>query len=160
MLNEVQRQLVTDNLGLVYSCAKKKHLLNDEDSVQYGFLGLCKAAERFDLNKGIRFSTFATNYIIHWLDGLYSDIKYRNNLNNGTIVISDDYEEEIIARDEIYNKILTNSIINSSDAESQKILKLIYQGYSSKEICNKLGITSSKYYGRLNKIKERLRYER
>jgi RNA polymerase sigma factor (sigma-70 family) len=160
MLNETQKQLVTNNLGLVYNCAKKKHLLRDEDAIQYGFIGLCKAAERYNKDSNVKFSTFATSYIIRWLDGLYSDIKYRKRIRDGSLIISDEFELNTPSYELSEDKLFVKTIFNSVDKESKLILVMIYSGYSNKEIYTSLNLSSGKYYGKIKKIREKFVNER
>lgn len=61
--------LVNNNTKLVWSRAMKygkryKHKLEEQDLVQYGLMGLMKAAEKFDLRKETKFTTYA----IWWID--------------------------------------------------------------------------------------------
>lgn len=63
MLDTYQQELVLNNSNLVYKIAHKFFGTDREDLVQQGFLGLCMAAERYDLTKGIEFSTYAYKYI-------------------------------------------------------------------------------------------------
>ncbi len=62
---EAQARLVESNLRLVISVARRyvRPGLPLEDLVQEGALGLLKAIQNFDLNRGLRFSTYA----IHWI---------------------------------------------------------------------------------------------
>jgi RNA polymerase primary sigma factor len=67
--------LVEHHLGLVVHIAKRyagsyqgHHILDLDDLVQEGVLGLMRAAEKFDAYKGFRFSTYAT-YWIRWAIG-------------------------------------------------------------------------------------------
>jgi len=67
--------LVEHYLGLVVHLAKRyagsyqgHHVLDLDDLVQEGVLGLMHAAEKFDACKGFRFSTYAT-YWIRWAIG-------------------------------------------------------------------------------------------
>ena len=58
---EERKIVVEENLGLVHACA---HRFNGrgieyEDLYGAGCIGLCKAAEAFDWNRGVKFSTYA-----------------------------------------------------------------------------------------------------
>lgn len=66
---KAKQLLVSANIGLVYAVVKsqykkmKKSGLSFEELVQEGSLGLLRAAELFDPNRGLRFSTYATIWI-------------------------------------------------------------------------------------------------
>lgn len=65
---EAINKLVNSNLRLVTSIAKKYRLSNNgglsyEDLIQYGNMGLMKAALKFDYKRGCRFSTYASFWI-------------------------------------------------------------------------------------------------
>ena len=63
---EARNKLICSNLRLVVSIAKKylkTHSLSFLDLIQEGNLGLMKAVERYEYDKGFRFSTYATWWI-------------------------------------------------------------------------------------------------
>src|SRR3989338_10455732 len=62
---EARQTLTVSNLALVKSIAKHytRHGLSPEDIVQEGDIGLIRAAETFDPELDIRFSTYATHCI-------------------------------------------------------------------------------------------------
>jgi RNA polymerase sigma factor (sigma-70 family) len=55
--------VVFDMLSSVNSCEKSKTKMNSEDLVQEGIMGLMSAAEKFELERGLKFSTYATFWI-------------------------------------------------------------------------------------------------
>jgi RNA polymerase primary sigma factor len=56
---------IVHNIRLVWSVARAQHagLLELEDVVQHGILGLCRAVEKFDATQGNKFSTYAMWWI-------------------------------------------------------------------------------------------------
>lgn len=68
-------ELVTDNMGLVYSCANRfrGRGIEFDDLVQSGCIGLIKAVQGFDETKGFKFSTYAVPAIIGEMKRLFRD---------------------------------------------------------------------------------------
>ena len=56
----VRNTIIESQMGLVYSVAKKYYKIIDKDTaIQEGCIGLIKAVDKFDIDKGFKFSTFA-----------------------------------------------------------------------------------------------------
>lgn len=62
---KARQRLVESNMRLVINIAKtyRSRSIPLEDLIQEGAIGLMQAAERFDPDKGFRFSTYATHWI-------------------------------------------------------------------------------------------------
>lgn len=90
---ENRDQIIKDNLGLVYACAKrfKGRGIEYEDLVQAGCIGLIKAYDRFDKQKGYAFSTYAVPVILGEIKYLFrkdSSLKVSRSLKELSIKVS------------------------------------------------------------------------
>ena len=67
--------LITENLGLVHSCAHRftGRGIEYEDLFQAGCMGLVKAFDAFDTERGVRFSTYAVPVILGEMRRLFRD---------------------------------------------------------------------------------------
>ncbi len=76
---KTRNEFLEHNLRLVVSVAKKYQGRNIPliDLIQEGNIGLMKALDEFDINKGCKFSTYATNWIIAFITRYIAD-KSRN----------------------------------------------------------------------------------
>ena len=79
--------LITENLGLVHSCAHRftGRGIEYEDLFQAGCMGLVKAFDAFDAERGVRFSTYAVPVILGEMRRLFRD--------GGTVKISRSLKE-------------------------------------------------------------------
>ena len=70
-----RNQTISDNLGLVHACAKhfKGRGMEYDDLFQAGCLGLVKAVDNFDKDRGVRFSTYAVPVILGEIRCLFRD---------------------------------------------------------------------------------------
>lgn len=158
MLDEQKRKLVLDNINLVYHLARKLgyDFEKDEDAIQYGMLGLCIAADRFDPNRGVKFSTYAYSYIIHWLEGTYSDIKMKERIDNGMYVSVDDLSYIISDEFVTDEKEELEEILLKAKKELREVFLLLLAGYSRKEISKKINKSQSTISCWISKFKEEI----
>lgn len=149
-----KQQIVEDNMNLVYSLIAKEYptYLNDEDIIQCGMLGLCKAADKWDEEKGT-FSTFAWFCI---RNEIRQEFRSRSKHQN---ILSLDYEVDseegkttfgdFVMGDEDVNYIDTSDL---TEREAQ-VLQLLNNGLSQVVIAKKLGITKQRVWAILRKLK-------
>jgi RNA polymerase primary sigma factor len=76
---QARNELVLRNVRLVQNVAKRYRVngADPEDVFMYGVLGLFRAAELFDPDKGLRFSTYATLWIRQAINGAMGDIAHQ-----------------------------------------------------------------------------------
>jgi len=79
---DTRENLIQGNIGLVHSCAGKLkgRGMEYDDLFQAGCMGLVKAADAFDSERGVRFSTYAVPVILGEMRRLFRD--------GGTIKVS------------------------------------------------------------------------
>lgn len=172
-MKEVEK-LVTDNIGLVRHIAKQIDVpyIQQEDLVSEGTIGLIKAAQTFDENKKIKFSTYSAicikNQMLMYLrkEKSFGEVKSIDFIvhedNDGKkLVLSDliaderDYYEEIEMNETLEN--LLNWILNLEDSRARTILLLEIAGLQQKVIGEKLNISQS-YISRIQgKMKKNLK---
>ena len=70
-----REQVIENNLGLVHSCANrfKGRRIEYDDLFQAGCMGLIKAADAFDTQRGVKFSTYAVPVILGEMKRLFRD---------------------------------------------------------------------------------------
>ncbi len=91
-LTAEQNRYVTENMGLVHMVVKRYIGFGTEveDLVQIGSIGLIKAAENFDKEKNIKFSTYAVSKIIGEIKSYIRDtgpIKVSRSLKQNKIKV-------------------------------------------------------------------------
>ncbi len=74
-LQITREELIENNLGLVHSCAHKfkGKGIEYDDLFQAGCIGLIKASDAFDRERGVRFSTYAVPVILGEIRRLFRD---------------------------------------------------------------------------------------
>ena len=69
----MNKEFITENIGLVHICARKfiGRQVDYEDLVQIGCIGLIKAYNNFDKDRGFKFSTYAVPVILGEIKGFF-----------------------------------------------------------------------------------------
>ena len=82
-----REQRICDNLGLVHTCARRfmGRGIEYDDLFQSGCMGLVKAADGFDEERGLKFSTYAVPVILGEIRRLFRD--------GGTVKVSRSLKE-------------------------------------------------------------------
>lgn len=151
-----RQQLVEDNMRLVYHIVSKEYptYIHDEDIIQSGMLGLCKAADKWDEKRG-EFLQFA------WSCIRYEIIKEFKRRAKHQGVLSLDYEtvtdgvrgslaETIVGEEDI---LYIDDCENQLNSLQQQILSLLKKGVSPKEVAELLGCTKQQVYCTQRKIR-------
>lgn len=70
-----RNQTISENIGLVHACARrfKGRGMEYDDLFQAGCLGLVKAVDHFDSERGVQFSTYAVPVILGEIRRLFRD---------------------------------------------------------------------------------------
>lgn len=161
-----KKQLIEDNMNLVYFVVNKYYptFQFDEDVIQEGMVGLCKAAEKFDESRGTAFSTYAVKSIIN-------EIRMYFRLNQQPIeILSLDYElkgirgnEECSAADLIVGEadidldlISFKQFTDSLDESERELLQLL-SIYNQSEIGEKFGVSRQIISRRKKRIESKWR---
>lgn len=153
-----KQQLIEDNMNLVYHLISKEYptYLHDEDIVQCGMLGLCKAAEKWDEKKS-KFSTFASFCIRSEIQ-----TEFRNRAKHqGTLSL--DYEVDndgekttfgdFIVGEEDVAYVDFGVDMNSLNQKEQLIAELLTNGVNQEDIVSRLGVSKQAVWKTIRKIK-------
>ncbi len=144
-----KEKVVKEYLPLVRSIATTYNKLGipQEDLEQEGMIGLLEAADKYEEDKGAKFSTYATYWIKKYiLAAVDKEKKYSLNSTNLNEEITKDKKVVTIKSD-------TNFDLPSDMPEDEKkVLTLLFQDeFTLKEIAEKLGISRE----RVRQIKEK-----
>ena len=128
--------LVESNIKLVIKIANRFSVsaFDREDLIQAGLYGLYKAARRYDVSKGNKFSTYAVYYII---GAMKDELKKFSLLKN---------KEEVILKEDL-NDVKSNYLnlerFDFTDIEKEILMLRLSYGYTQIEIAKELNISQS-----------------
>lgn len=114
---QARDRLVEENMGLVYSTAKKYtgRGYDMEDIVQIGVIGLIKGIDRFDLSYDVKFSTYAVVMIVGEIKRFLRD--------DGMVKVSRSIKENGMkirrAREELATTLMREPTVEELAAQAQ-----------------------------------------
>ena len=164
-----KQKLIEDNMNLVYFVIHKYYpsFSKDEDLIQEGFWGLCKAADMYDESKGFKFSTYATKAIhghLKWYfrrqmkhDGIYSLDKPMVGVDGENVSFGELIADETAEKD--FDWVERDDFVNGLDVTNQEIVALLKEGLTQGEIGDKLGLTQRTVQKYVGVIKSKWRKE-
>lgn len=165
-----KQNLIEDNMNLVYFVIHKHYptFIKDEDLVQEGFCGLCKAAEMYDESKGIAFSTYASKAILNHIkwyftrqmkhNGVYSlDKEVLEHKDGETVTLVDLIVDESAGKG--FDYVEREDFVDRLDETNQKIVDLLKEGLTHAEIGEELGLSTRVVQQRVGVIKAKWRKE-
>lgn len=172
-MNDEQQKLVLDNQKLVYHVIKQMHLYHKlEDYFDVGLIGLCKAAQTFNLENGSKFSTYAcicirNNILMEirnekrqcdaYAISFSSIIKSSKNQDLTLEDMLSDYELEndILNREELISLIMSIENLNKED---KRIIDLyFYQNKTQQQIAKILNMSQANVSRRIQRALNNLK---
>ena len=180
-LNEEQQKLVTQYYPLIFRVLQKYGYLKDnamekfnEDWYGIAAIGLCLAARDFDESRGVKFETFACNYIEHEIIRHYRI--YNTQVRNQILfhlyyadapcqtkdVDVDNIWEIIPGNENVENTVVLKILAEGLLAKEKKektvtILKLYMNGYTSVDIAKMMGISQQAINARIHKFANKIK---
>lgn len=120
---------------------------NDDDLFQSIYLYLCKCVERFDEERGTKWSTYAFKSAYYYgLMFLKREARMQCQELTEDILADESVEEDIEIKE------LLGGLMNKLTHLQQKIVKLKYEGYKNNEIRKALGLGKNSYFRELKEI--------
>ena len=160
-MNE-QTKLIENNIKLVYHIVSRQYptFLHDDDIIQSGMLGLCKAAQTFDAERGV-FSTYAGRCIRNEINKEFiSRKKFSNDISMETKVNEyDTLGDTLVCPCDTYKDDF--DFYDTLTQTERELVKLYQAGFSSREIAEQYhwNITKVQKILRLIKYKRKLYLE-
>lgn len=158
-LNDAQRQLVTDNMKLVYSVISKYYptFISDDEVVDSGMYGLCKAALKWDETR-CKFSTYAFFTIRNEIRQELRTRQMHQDCVSLNQQITDDLtvEDTVSGDEDVY--VVDHAFLQRLNEDEQFIFELMNRGYEVSDIQKLTGYNVQK----IRKIQRtiRLKYKK
>lgn len=147
-------ELIEDNMNLVYWIISRQYptFLHDDDVIQSGMLGLCKAANTFDPNKGV-FSTYAGRCIRNEINQEFIKRKPFSQTVSLDTKIGEEGTLQDVLEGEKDVDYMSDEFYDALTDEERTIMNLNLHGYGSDAIADICKITVKKVQKILRTIK-------
>lgn len=135
-------------VNYLYSRYFKKYSRFRDDLISSGYIGFYKALKKYDTDKSVKFSTFASACIVNEMRFfIRKEMKHYNDRIDNIEVVQEIVGEETKTR-------LSEVEIKLDDLESE-ILHKVYEGYHLKEIAEEKGVSKQYMTKKLRSIRNK-----
>ncbi|MDY6796190.1 MAG: SigB/SigF/SigG family RNA polymerase sigma factor [Actinomycetota bacterium] len=131
---EVRDNLISLNIHLVEYLARKFSNRGEplEDLLQVGFIGLIKAIDRYDLDRGVEFSTYATPTIVGELKRYFRDkgwaIRIPRRLQMRDVELNQAIDH---LTQELHHSPTLNEVAEYLDISLEEVVEILESSYAS-----------------------------
>lgn len=157
------QKLIDENMNLVYYIIHKYYptFVDDEDIVQCGMLGLCKAANTWDENKST-FSTYAGKCIRNEINYEFRDRKKHNGVLSLDYEYSNGSNEDITLKDMVIGQddvdyVDTSFIYQNLNTFERELVDCKRQGMTTGEMAHRFGCSHQNISKHIRKIKSKIK---
>ena len=158
-LTTSEQREVENNAGLAIYAINQLGLSDNDVNDWYGvaMIALCKAAQKYDSNKGVKFSTYAMTVIMNALKTEMRKQKRQPLTVNYEEALGNMEDTNISVESEIeVHDMLKHATEGMSD-QTKQILLLHLKGYDTDYITNKLGVSKSSVHNAKLRLKRKMR---
>lgn len=159
MLTQEQQQTIENSLWIVNTALKEQNLQGDEDLKQDAILYMCKCLLKYDETKGIKWNTYAYKSVYLYIKRKHA----RQVLESSRIVFLDqnppkaDEKQQIKDAKQFLREYKIKHILYHCNEKEREVVMLKLQGYTAKQIADKMGVSHFVIQNIFWRIKARLR---
>lgn len=159
MLNDEQRRLVETSIWVVNTVLKKQGLEGNKDLKQDALLYMCKCAERFNEEKGVKWTTFAYKNVYLYIKRIHA-----KQVQKASYVVKQDLFDLGNTLNEpqaepLYNeqRYKIGGIMAICTDKEKELLEAKLQGYTYPEIAIKMNCSASQINNAMKNIQNKAR---
>ena len=160
----MSQKMIEENMDLVYFLIRNHYptFIKDEDIVQCGMLGLCKAVDAWDEEKGTTFSTFASYCILNEIRAEFRRRRKHSEVLSLDFQIRDNEGDkqdvsDLIAGDEDVEFVDYKSFYESLSPSQKELIDYRREGLTIYEIAERKGCSHQNISRTLRLLKNKWR---